>query len=45
MSSTKSPPSSYPKNGGWKRMYTAAVCVSVLFFIYVWGEFIYRGFG
>lgn len=131
MSSTKSPPNSYPKNGGWKRMYTAtvfslkgmaycfkheagmrqytvifllsipcaiylgespverilmlgagllvmlmeylnsaieatldrismehhdltgaakdmgsaAVFVSVLFFIYIWGEFIYRGFG
>jgi diacylglycerol kinase (ATP) len=25
MSSTKSHPSSYPKNGGWTRMYTAAI--------------------
>jgi|TARA_B110000967_G_C18573315_1_gene405969 diacylglycerol kinase (ATP) len=25
MSSTKSHPTSYPKNGGWNRMYTAAI--------------------
>ena len=31
--------------GAAKDMGSAAVFVSVLFFIYVWGEFIYRGFG